>query len=259
MSETILVQHDGAIASVVLNRPEKLNAINKPMWQELGDAIAVLSDDDEVRCVVLRGAGGKAFAPGADIKEFETTRASRDLARDYNTLVERTIGTIAACRHPTIALIEGICVGGGLEIAAFCDMRICGQSSTFGVPIQRLGLVMGYGELKGLLALVGRATTLEILLEGRVFGADEAFQKGLVNRVVADDKVAEEVYAAAQRIAEGAPLVARWHKKFIRRLDDSAPITEAEIEETVACFDSEDFQEGYRSFLEKRKPEFTGR
>ncbi len=259
MSETILVQHDGAIASVVLNRPEKLNAINKPMWQELGDAIAVLSDDDEVRCVVLRGAGGKAFAPGADIKEFETTRASRDLARDYNTLVERTIGTIAACRHPTIALIEGICVGGGLEIAAFCDMRICGQSSTFGVPIQRLGLVMGYGELKGLLALVGRATTLEILLEGRVFGADEAFQKGLVNRVVADDKVAEEVYAAAQRIAEGAPLVARWHKKFIRRLDDPAPITEAEIEETVACFDSEDFQEGYRSFLEKRKPEFTGR
>ncbi len=259
MSETILVQHDGAIASVVLNRPEKLNAINKPMWQELGDAIAVLSDDDEVRCVVLRGAGGKAFAPGADIKEFETTRASRDLAYDYNALVERTIGTIAACRHPTIALIEGICVGGGLEIAAFCDMRICGQSSTFGVPIKRLGLVMGYGELKGLLALVGRAATLEILLEGRVFGAEEAFQKGLVNRVVADDKVVEEVYAAAQRIAEGAPLVARWHKKFIRRLDDPAPITEAEIEETVACFDSEDFAEGYRSFLEKRKPQFKGR
>ncbi|MEE9194633.1 MAG: enoyl-CoA hydratase/isomerase family protein, partial [Alphaproteobacteria bacterium] len=106
MPQTVVVERDGAIATVVLNRPEKLNAINKPMWQELGAAIAVLSDDDEVRCVVLRGAGGKAFAPGADIKEFETTRASRDLARDYNALVERTIGTIAACRHPTIALIE---------------------------------------------------------------------------------------------------------------------------------------------------------
>ncbi len=259
MPQTVVVERDGAIATVVLNRPEKLNAINKPMWQELGAAIAVLSDDDEVRCVVLRGAGGKAFAPGADIKEFETTRASRDLARDYNALVERTIGTIAACRHPTIALIEGICVGGGLEIAAYCDMRICGQSSTFGVPIKRLGLVMGYGELKGLLALVGRAATLEILLEGRVFDAGEAFQKGLVNRVVADGKVADEAYAAARRIAEGAPLVARWHKKFIHRLDDPAPLTEAEIEETVACFDSEDFEEGYRSFLEKRKPEFKGR
>ncbi|MEE8188454.1 MAG: enoyl-CoA hydratase-related protein, partial [Kiloniellales bacterium] len=159
MSEIILVRRDGAIATVVLNRPEKLNAINKPMWQRLGEVMRELSADEALRCVVLRGAGGKAFAPGADIKEFETTRASRDLARDYNALVERTIGTIAACRHPTIALIEGICVGGGLEIAAFCDMRICGQSSTFGVPIKRLGLVMGYGELKGLLALVGRAAT----------------------------------------------------------------------------------------------------
>ncbi|MFQ5958514.1 MAG: enoyl-CoA hydratase-related protein [Alphaproteobacteria bacterium] len=259
MTDTILVERDGAIATVVLNRPEKLNALNKAMWRRLGEAVEALSADDEVRCIVLRGAGDKAFAPGADISEFETERSNVAEARAYNATVERAIDALAACRHPTLALIKGVCVGGGLEVAAFCDLRICGESSTFGVPIKRLGLVMGYAELKGLLALVGRAAALEILLEGRVFGAEEAFGKGLVNRVVPDDRVEDEAYAAARRIAEGAPLVARWHKEYIRRLDDPAPLTEAEIEATLACYDSDDFKIGYRAFLDKKKPAFRGR
>jgi enoyl-CoA hydratase/carnithine racemase len=158
-----------------------------------------------------------------------------------------------------IAMIKGVCGGGGLEIAANCDVRICGESSRFGIPINRLGLVMAHAELRGLLALVGRATTLEILLEGRVFGAEEAREKGLVNRIVADDQVEGEAYAAAQRIAEGAPLVARWHKKFINRLVEPTPLTDEEIDEGFACFGTEDFQIGYRAFLDKVKPEFRGR
>ncbi len=259
MTESILVERDGAIATVVLNRPEKLNALTRAMWRRLGETIESLSADDDLRCVVLRGAGGKAFAAGADIGEFGTERANRERAGAYAAEVEHAVASIQACRHPTLALIEGVCVGGGLEVAAFCDMRICGESSSFGVPIKRLGLVVGYEELRGLIALVGRAATLEILLEGRVFGTDEALRMGLVNRVVPDGEVEEEAYAAARRIAEGAPLVARWHKRFVKRLDDPAPLTDAELAETLACYDTDDFRRGDPAVLAKKKPEFTGR
>ena len=259
MTETLVVQRMGTIATVVLNRPEKLNALTKPMWQQLGEAVKTLSADPEVRCIVVRGAGDKSFAPGNDISEFENERSNVAQARAYGAIMRRTIEALEHCRHPMIAMIKGICVGGGLEIAANCDVRICGESSRFGIPINRLGLVMAHAELRGLLALVGRATTLEILLEGRVFGAEEAREKGLVNRIVADDQVEGEAYAAAQRIAEGAPLVARWHKKFINRLAESTPLADEEIDEGFACFGTEDFQIGYRAFLDKVKPEFKGR
>lgn len=259
MTDTILIQRDGAIATVVLNRPEKLNALTKPMWQRLGEVIEELSADDGLRCLVLRGAGDKAFAPGNDISEFENERANVEQARAYGKIMHRTLAAFEHCRHPMVAMIKGICVGGGLEIAANCDLRICGESSRFGVPINRLGLVMAHSELRGLLTLVGRATALEILLEGRVFGAEEAKEKGLITRIVADDKVEEESYTTAQRIADGAPLVARWHKKFAARLADSTPLTAAEIDEGFACFGTEDFRIGYRAFLNKSKPEFMGR
>ncbi len=259
MSETILVQRDGPIATVVLNRPEKLNALTKPMWQRLGEVIEELSADDVLRCLVMRGAGEKAFAPGNDISEFENERANVEQARAYGAIMRRTLAAFEHCRHPMVAMIKGICVGGGLEIAANCDLRICGESSRFGVPINKLGLVMAHAELRGLLNLVGRATALEILLEGRVFGAEEAKEKGLITRIVPDEKVEEEAYATAQRIADGAPLVARWHKKFAARLADPASLSEAEVDEGFACFGTEDFQIGYRAFLKKVKPEFKGR
>ena len=169
------------------------------------------------------------------------------------------MGAIARCRHPIVAMIHGVCVGGGLEVISQCDLRICGASSRFGIPIKNLGLVVGYGEMQGLIALVGRAVALEILLEGRVFGAEEAKDKGLVNRVVPDDKVEEESLAAARRIADGAPLVARWHKKFARRLASPRPPTAAERDEAYTCFDTEDFKTGVKAFLAKEKPEFKGR
>jgi enoyl-CoA hydratase/carnithine racemase len=259
MSEDILVERDGAIATVVLNRPQKLNAMTKPMWADLGKAMDDLSADDELRCIVLRGAGGKAFSPGNDISEFENERADPEQAKAYGRILHGALRSIDGCRHPTLALIEGICVGGGLEIAALCDIRICGQSSRFGVPINKLGLVMAYPEIAALIKLVGRAATHSILLEGRVFGAEEAASMGLVTRVVGDGDVAEEAYAAARRIAEGAPLVARWHKKFVRRLEDPSPLTEAELDEGYACYGTEDYRIGYASFLDKKKPKFKGR
>src|SRR5258706_1475222 len=259
MSGEILLARAGDIATVTLSNPGKLNALGLGSWQRLGEAMRELDADASLRCVVMRGAGEKAFAAGADISEFETTRRNAKLAKKYGTVIESTMISIARCRHPTVAMIHGACVGGGLEIASQCDLRICGASSRFGIPINRLGLVVGYGEMQGLIGIVGRAFALEILLEGRVFGAEEAQHKGLVNRVVPDDKVEEESLAAARRIADGAPLVARWHKKFARRLANPRVLTRAERDEAYACFDTEDFKTGVKAFLAKQKPEFRGK
>jgi enoyl-CoA hydratase/carnithine racemase len=255
----VLVARDGATATVTLNNPARLNALTRGMWAGLGDAMRTLSAEDSLRCVVLRGAGHKAFAAGADIAEFATERADRARARDYGNLIHATMQAIARCRHPVVALIEGACVGGGLEIAACCDFRVCGESSRFGVPISKLGLTMGYGELQGLLALVGKAVATEILLEGRVFDAQEALAKRLVNKVVPDDAVEQETAAIVRRIADGAPLVARWHKQYIARLGVIPDVSPAEWEEGFACFDTDDYREGVAAFLAKRKPAFKAR
>ncbi|HSD44706.1 MAG TPA: enoyl-CoA hydratase-related protein [Burkholderiales bacterium] len=259
MTESVLLARDDAIATVTLNKPERLNALDRSMWERLTEIFRDLDGDESLRCVILRGAGDKAFAAGADIAEFERERANVAQAREYGRIVQEGMDAIAGCRHPVVALIKGACVGGGLEIAAICDLRICGESSRFGVPVKNLGLVMAYGELRGLIDLVGRAVALEIVFEGRVFGAQEAKDKGLVNRVVPDDRVDDEVAVTARRIAAGAPLVHRWHKKFARRLADPRPLTPEEYDESFACFGTEDFQIGYRAFLDKQKPEFKGR
>ena len=259
ITDTILVQRDGDIATVVLNRPEKLNALTKPMWAKLGDVFLDLGADDSVRCILLRGAGERAFAPGNDISEFDRERANVEQARAYGLVMTRTIDAIGNCRHPVVAQIHGICVGGGLEIAGLADIRICGESSRFGVPINKLGLVMAYSEIGALIRLAGEAVALEILLEGRVFDANEAKEKGLVTRVVPDAEVEAEAKATARRIADGAPLVARWHKKFARRLREPHPLTAADLEEGYACYATEDFRIGRQAFLAKAKPEFRGR
>ena len=255
----ILIERDGPIATVVINRAAKLNAMTKPMWRALGESVSGLSADDSVRCIILRGAGEKSFSPGNDISEFETDRSNREQAIEYGRIMHATAAALENCRHPMVAQIHGICVGGGLEIAGLADIRICGASSRFGVPINRLGLVMAYSEIGALIALAGEATALEILLEGRVFDAAEAKDKGLVTRVVPDDQVAAEAQATARRIADGAPLVARWHKQFARRLRDARPLTAEELDEGFACYGTEDFRIGREAFLAKVKPEFKGR
>ncbi len=259
MTELIALERSGAVATVVLNRPEKLNALTKSMWRLLGETIDRLSADDTLRCVIVRGAGEKAFSPGNDIAEFATERANKAQAIDYGKVMHATARALAHCRHPLVAQIHGICVGGGLEIAALCDLRICGASSRFGAPIKNLGLVMAYPEMAPLVRLAGADVALEILLEGRIFDANEAKEKRLVTRIVSDDQVAAEAWATAQRVADGAPLVARWHKRFARRLADARPLTADEHDECFACFDTEDFRIGYAAFLAKQKPMFVGR
>lgn len=259
MASTILIDRQGTTATVTLNKPEKMNALDLEMWSGLARAFQALSADDSLRCVVLRGAGDKAFAAGADVAEFTAVRSNVEQARAFAHITHQAMLAIAKCPHPVIAMIQGACVGGGLEIASVCDMRICGASSRFGIPVKRLGLVVSYDELRPLAALVGSAVALEILLEGRVFDASEALAKRLVNRVVADAELEQEVLAAARRISEGAPLVARWHKRFIRRLDSATPLSAAEIDECYACFETEDFRIGYRAFLDKAPAAFVGR
>ncbi len=174
--------------------------------------------------------------------------------------VAGALDAVGECRHPTVALIKGPCVGGGLEIACQCDLRISGSSGRFGVPINRLGFAIAYGELAGLLALAGRAVAAEMLLEGRVWDAEEAMAKGLLSRVVSDDQAEQEAYATARRIADGAPLVARWHKQYIRRLmPHVAPLTEMEIDANFDYFNTADYRIGYDAFINKKKPKFVGR
>lgn len=265
MSGEILVSRDdngiNQVATVTLSNPPKLNALTVAMWRELAVAMHRLSDDDSVRCVVLRGVGSEAFAAGADIAEFAQERNTAEQGKVYHReLVFGALRAVGECRHPTVAMIHGACAGGGLELACQCDLRIAGKSARFGVPINRLGFAIAWDELAALLPLIGRAAALEILVEGRMWGAQEAYDKGLLTRMVDDDMLATETAAAVGRICEGAPLVARWHKQFIRRLTPQpAALSEAEINANFDYFNTEDYRIGYDAFINRQKPRFQGR
>ncbi len=257
---TVRIETDGNIATLTLSNPAKLNAINATMWRELHQAMTGIADDPNLRCVILTGDGDKAFAAGGDIEEFRTVRATVDDAMHYHEeRVARALDAIRNCAIPTVAAIRGACIGGGLEIAGCCDLRIAGTSARFGAPINRLGFSMYPGEMAGLLGLVGPAVLLEILLEGRILPADEALRKGLLSRVVDDASVLDEARDCATRIAAGAPLVARAHKHWVRRLTTGIPLTDAEKRTAFDFLATNDYAEGLAAFSAKRPPRFTGR
>lgn len=260
MAAGIFQRRVGDIATVLISNPDKLNALTVAMWRELARVMDVLSADEALRCIVLRGDGEAAFAAGADIAEFATERDNREQGRRYHReLVYGALRAVAECRHPTVAMIHGPCVGGGLELACQCDLRIAGRSARFGVPINRLGFAIAYDELEAVLPVIGRASALELLVEGRVWNADEAYAKRLVSRLVDDADLGAETYATARRIADGAPLVARWHKQMVRRLTPPiAPLTAAERESNFDYFDTADYRIGYDAFMAKQPPRFTG-
>lgn len=258
--DLILLERDGAIAFITINNPAKRNALTLAAWGALSEVIETLEADDDVRCVIIRGAGEKAFAAGADISEFSNKRANAEQALKYGDAVSRALHQLQNLKHPTIAMIRGACTGGGLEIAACCDMRIASENARFGVPINRIGHAFAAGELRPVIELVGKAVVLELLLEGQILDAELALQKGLVSRVVPALELEANVATTAANIANGAPLAARMTKRFINRISaDLSPFSDKEITESYEPCDSDDYTEGYTAFLEKRAPEFKGK
>jgi enoyl-CoA hydratase/carnithine racemase len=201
MASGVELRREGFIATVVLNHQEKRNALTLEMWLQLGSVFSALSDDGGVRCIALRGEG-EAFAVGTDISIFEKERNDIASARSSGQVAANSIEAISDCPDPIVASIKGPCIGGGLEIAALCNVRIWAGSARFGIPARNIGLTAGMAELPSLLAIAGVPATLEMLLEGRIFSAEEAQRKGLVNRVLPDDIVEREAYETAQRIAD---------------------------------------------------------
>jgi enoyl-CoA hydratase/carnithine racemase len=258
MSSEVHVEITDPIATIRLDYPERHNVLDVGGWRTLTAAFDELSEREDVACVAVCGTGGRAFSAGSDIGGFADERETPDEVRAYSDAIGSALVAIQGCRHPTVAIIEGICVGGGLEIAASCDLRVCGESSRFGAPINRLGLTMSYDELEPLVRLLGPSPVLDLLLSGELIGAERARTVGLVNRVHPDGSVLEHGYGLAARIAAGAPLVNRWHKRFVRRLLDPTPVSEEERAEAHTAFATADYREGRSAFLEKREPRFRG-
>jgi enoyl-CoA hydratase/carnithine racemase len=231
------------------------------MWGELKSAFDKASADAALRCIVIRGDGDEAFSAGADMSEFERVRSTREQVIEFHeSCVLGALTAITDCPVPVVAAIGGVCMGGGLEIAFVCDLRIAGESSQFGAPVGRHGFPLAFAETQALFRIVGPATMAELLLEGRILDASEAFAKGLVTRIVPDAELASEAHATAQRICESSPLASRSHKQQIRRLTlDTSPVTSEERMRVYEFANSEDYQIGYRAFLSKQKAKFVGR
>lgn len=263
MSDPIEVTREGSVATIWMNRPERLNAISLDMWDALAEALETVNKDETLRCLVLRGRrredGRVAFGAGADITEFPEQRASAKQAEAYAQRMERATDALAQSPHPSIALIQGVCAGGGLELALHCDLRYAGQGARLGLPIQRIGHGLPLSAMRPLVQLCGRAVALELLLEGRLMDAEEACAKGLVNRVFSAENVVDLTIEVAKRIIAGAPLAHRFHRDATKRALISKAYTKAEVSEPYKLCDSEDYAEGVRAFLAKKSPEFQGK
>lgn len=263
MSDLVRITEEGTIATLWLNRPERMNAMNLAMWQALGDALESLAQKAELRCLVLRGSanakGQVSFGAGADIGEFTELRANQSQASRYAEVMERAVSALKDFPHPSIAMIQGACMGGGLELALHCDLRLAANDARFGIPINRIGHGLPTTAFAALVQLCGPALALEMLLEGRIYEASEALARGLVTRIHAPAALAAETLATATRIAEGAPLAARYHRALARRLAEGGILSEAERKAPFQLCDSQDYGEGIRAFLAKEKPRFSGR
>ena len=248
----------GPIGTLTFNNPERHNAMSLDMWRAATTVLEQFEQDPAVRVIVLTGAGGKAFVSGADISKFESERATVDAVLEYNAAVDRFSQALEGCSKPTIAMIHGYCVGGGLGIAVCCDLRIANGASRFAVPAAKLGLGYGYANIRRIMDLVGPQFVAEMLLTARQFDAADALRTGLVNHVAPDTEIENYVREMAETIAENAPLTIRAVRRTIRELRSEDPDIAACDALVNQCFESADYREGRNAFLEKRKPVFRG-
>jgi len=258
---SLLVDKRGAVGWLTFNQPAKKNAINDAMWRSIPQAMARFDADPEVRCVAFRGAGTEAFAAGADISEFEKNRSERGAVAQYDDLLDRVLHSIQGSPKPTVAMIYGYCLGGGVEIALACDLRYCGASAQFGIPAAKLGLAYNIEGHKRLMETVGHARAREIMLLGRRYNANEASAMGLVQRVLPDAELETYVDDVIRTLCENAPLSIANSKTTFEEFVKSSGTPDAERMRAAIerCAKSADYAEGRRAFMEKRKPRFTGK
>src|SRR5437763_4472575 len=261
ITSKMLAEKDGAIGRIIFNNPARHNAVSLDMWQAVSQIMDDFNNDDRVRVIVVTGAGGKAFVSGADISEFKEKRSSEEAAAAYAKISESARVKLQETLKPTIAMIRGYCIGGGLATALSCDLRIAAEGSRFGVPAAKLGLGYAYDGIKRLIDIVGPAYAREIFYTARQFTAEEALGMGLVNRLVPESELEGYVKNYCDTIAANAPLTIRAAKQIVREaLKDSDKRDMALCQRVVdECFASADYAEGRTAFMEKRRPVFTGR
>jgi len=261
MTDKMLSRKEGHVGYLIFNNPQRHNAVSLEMWKTTVTLLDAFARDDEIRVVVLTGAGDKSFISGADVSRFADERAEGDAIARYDEAVEDANAAVHGFAKPTIAMIRGYCIGGGLGLAACCDMRICTPGSLFAVPAAKLGLGYGYRGVKRLVDVVGPSFTKEIFFSARQFSAAEALQMGLVNRVVPETEIESDVRSQAGTIAANAPLTIGSVKFIVGEAmkDESVRDLQRCSALVAKCFASADYAEGRNAFVEKRKPLFTGK
>jgi len=258
-TDNMLAEIDGPIGWMVFNKPSRRNAVSLDMWEAMPEILDRFEQDPAVRVIVLKGAGDVAFVSGADISQFETSRSSPEANEHYDRVLETATKRLQECGKPTIAMIRGWCIGGGMAIAVCCDMRIATEGSKFGIPAARLGLGYGAPGVGKLMDLVGPSFTKEIFFTARHFSAAEAATMGLVNRVVTDSDIESYTRQYCATIADNAPMTMHALKRTVGELIRGEKADLDLCARLVdACFESEDFIEGRRAFMEKRRPVFRG-
>jgi enoyl-CoA hydratase/carnithine racemase len=260
MTDKMLSRKEGGVGYVIFNNPERHNAVSLEMWAATRVILDDFRADDSIRVVVLTGAGGKAFVSGADISKFGAERATQEGVAKYNATTEQAFSGVHDFPKPTIAMIRGYCIGGGMALATCCDMRIATPGSKFGVPAAKLGLGYDYKGVRRLMNVVGPSFAKEIFFTARQFDAEEARMMGLINRVVPDAELESYVKNYAETIAGNAPLTVGSIKLIVGEIlkDESERDMDVAAASVKRCFDSKDYIEGRTAFMEKRKPAFTG-